>query len=128
MYRGFHVLYTRIRAACPAAKIGFGYYGEGRSTYSDLDWQSDRFTLAAEMLALVRAKRAGGDANVHFLPGHAHITAETGWDGTVGSTDARTGLRTGLIGDSVHPMGVPRVSAYGTWPCRHHRNRKARSL
>ncbi|MEO7466913.1 MAG: hypothetical protein ABIV36_07870 [Sphingobium limneticum] len=109
MQRGFAVIYSQMRAACPTMQIGFVQAGEARSSGSSTDWTTDHFKMTCALMTLIEARRAIGDTRVWFVPAYAHMSPEAGWAlSAARATDPDSNMITSVIDDYVHPIGVAR--------------------
>ncbi|MEO7470394.1 MAG: hypothetical protein ABIV36_25615, partial [Sphingobium limneticum] len=109
MKRGFAVIYSQMRAACPTMHIGFVQAGEARSSGNSTDWSTDHFNMICALMTLIEARRTIGDTRVWFVPAYAHMSPDAGWTlSSARATDTDSNMITAVVDDYAHPIGVAR--------------------
>ncbi|MEJ7933479.1 SGNH/GDSL hydrolase family protein [Sphingobium sp. AN558] len=106
--RGYRIMRDQIRAACPTAKIGFGFYGEGLNANAVTDWNTDRWNLLLRLMELVAVDVAAGDTRLFVIPSYAHMSQEVGWATSALAIDASSRMQTLSLTDQIHPEGIGR--------------------
>ncbi|MBV2147876.1 SGNH/GDSL hydrolase family protein [Sphingobium sp. AS12] len=100
---GYGYLVNEIRRVAPTAKILIWATTMPRGSAGDLYWPRWAAILAA-MEQFVRARAAGGDANIRLCSAWAHQSQEAGWLQTLGAVDAATGFAPYELTEPVHPL------------------------
>lgn len=109
VYAADMLMYRRMRAAWPSAKIIRMLPGTSRDATRDALWTAAYIPL---IKAMRQAVKDTADANIVLAPTWAMANQDAGYTTLAGTTDPATGATTTTLNDSIHPIGATRAELW----------------